>query len=102
LTLTINKWNGATVGGCAEQLLFGTSSSELTAAQIAEVQFANPTGSDPEAFAAMILSNGEIVPVAEPSTWLAGAAAAFTLLCYKRGQLFGLLHRCGLPGKPRG
>jgi autotransporter-associated beta strand protein len=83
-TLTIDDWNGSLSGGGAEELLFGTTSSGLTASQIAEIQFLNPAGLGPGTWGAKILATGEIVPVPEPSTWVAGGLALASLLFTQR------------------
>jgi autotransporter-associated beta strand protein len=54
--LSINNWNGALLGGGSEQVLFGSSSAALTAAQVGAIHFAGYNG-------ASILSTGEVVPV---------------------------------------
>src|SRR5260221_7580711 len=43
-TLVIANWNGNVSGGGAEQLRFGTDQSGLTASQLAQIQFSNPSG----------------------------------------------------------
>jgi hypothetical protein len=70
-----------------DQLIFGTTSSGLTASQIAEIQFLNPGGFSAGTYGAMILANGEIVPVPEPSTWVAGGLAFASLLYSQRRRL---------------
>jgi autotransporter-associated beta strand protein len=86
-TLTIHDWNGSLSGGGAEELLFGTSSSGLTASQIAEIQFLNPSGLGPGTWGAKILATGEIVPVPEPSTWAGGVLAVVSILSTQRRRL---------------
>lgn len=61
--LTVTNWNGSFTGGGAEQLIFGSNSSALTAAQVSQIRFANPPGFPVGTYAATILSSGEIVPL---------------------------------------
>jgi hypothetical protein len=60
-TLTITGWNGSPSGGGLHQIIFGNSSSALTAQQLSQIQFANPNGVNGVYFAT-ILPSGEIVP----------------------------------------
>jgi autotransporter-associated beta strand protein len=82
--LEIDNWSGSQSGGGVDQLIFGTDTSGLTAGQIAEIQFLNPGGFSAGTYGAMILSNGEIVPIPEPSTWAAGALALSSLVLIQR------------------
>jgi hypothetical protein len=66
--LLIYNWNGSANGGGPDQLIFGTSSSALTASQVAQIQFVNPTGFAPGTNSARILSTGEVVPDQGSST----------------------------------
>jgi hypothetical protein len=75
LKLQIDNWSGSVTGGGTEEILFGTTSGGLTASQIAEIIFHNPDGLAAGDYTAMILSTGELVPVPEPATWIAGALA---------------------------
>ncbi len=70
-TLTITGWNGSLTGGGAEQFLIGASG--LNASQLALIKFFNPAGLAPGIYDAMMLANGEIVPVPEPATIGLGA-----------------------------
>jgi len=81
-TLSIADWNGFSSGGGSDQVFFGTTSSGLTLAQLADITFSNPTVNGVAksgVFSAVLLSNGEIVASAVPETstvsmLLAGAA----------------------------
>jgi hypothetical protein len=64
--LTVYNWNGSTNGGGTDQLIFGTSSSALTAAQVKQISFVNPGGFSTGTYPARILSTGEVVPVSLP------------------------------------
>jgi hypothetical protein len=68
--LTIFDWSGSLTGGGSQQILFGTSASGLTAQQLSQVQFRNPTGLPTGTYAARILSTGEVVP--DPNSSSAG------------------------------
>lgn len=70
-TLTINGWNGNLTGGGSTQLLLGASG--LNASQLALIKFFNPAGLAPGIYDAVMLANGEIVPVPEPATIGLGA-----------------------------
>ena len=61
--LFIANWSGSLFGGGAQQIIFGSSSTALTAAQLAQIQFQNPAGLAAGTYPARILSNGEVVPV---------------------------------------
>ena len=52
-------------------MYFGTDSSGLTAAQLSQIEFYSGVGTG-DLGSASILANGEIVPVPEPATCLAG------------------------------
>jgi autotransporter-associated beta strand protein len=84
--LEIDNWSGSTSGGGTDQLIFGTTSSGLTASQIAEVQFLNPNGFAAGTYGATILGNGELVPTAipEPGTWVTGGLTLAGLVCWQR------------------
>jgi hypothetical protein len=61
--LTINNWNGSITGGGTEQVVFGASSSGLSAGQVSQVRFANPPGFPVGTYPATILASGEVVPL---------------------------------------
>ena len=65
--LTVFNWNGSTNGGGTDQLVFGTSSSALTASQVAQIYFVHPAGFAPGTNPARILSSGEVVPMPRPT-----------------------------------
>src|SRR5205823_5332428 len=79
--LNIYNWTGTpTTGGGAEEILFGTSLTGLSAIQLAQIQFYSDSGVTAFVPGAVILSTGEIIPISaipvpEPSTWLAGTLA---------------------------
>ena len=72
-TLTITNWTGSLGGGGADQIIFRSSDTSLTAAQVAQIRFLNPAGLPAGTHAARILASGEIVPVPEPSTIIIGS-----------------------------
>lgn len=65
--LIVYNWSGSTKGGGTDQLIFGASSSALTAGQVAQIRFVNPGGLPSGTYPARILSTGEVVPVPLPS-----------------------------------
>ena len=86
--LMVTNWSGSFSGGGAEQLVFGSASSALTAAQVNQVRFANPPGFSAGTYAATILSTGEVVPLTVPpgitaqptnTAVIAGNNASFTV-----------------------
>lgn len=79
--LTITDWSGLVIGGGTDQIFFGSSASGLTSAQLSEIQFDLGGG---VFSAAMLLSNGELVPVPEPGTWAAGLLTAAALVYTQR------------------
>ncbi len=60
--LTIRNWTGSAEGGGNDRVFFGNNSTGLTASQLAQIVFEDPTGSPKGKFPARILANGEIVP----------------------------------------
>ncbi len=60
--LYITNWNGSASGGGATQLYFGSNSSGLTSAQLAQTIFANPGGLPAGNYSGKLLSTGELVP----------------------------------------
>jgi fibronectin-binding autotransporter adhesin len=84
--LSILDWSGTlTTGGGSEQLLFGTNTTGITAAQLLDIQFVNPSGMAVGTYNAAFATDGtgEIVPgltvVPEPSTWAIAALAMLML-----------------------
>jgi autotransporter-associated beta strand protein len=83
-TLDIYNWTGVPVtGNGIDQLFVGTDNTGLTASQLAEVQFFSGNGTGSYGMGALILSDGEIVAIPEPGTWL---AAALTLVAVSYTQ----------------
>jgi hypothetical protein len=75
-TLSIYNWNGQpATGGGSEQILFGTDATGLSPSQLAMIQFYSGTGTGAFTPGAVLLADGEIVPVPEPSTWIGAALA---------------------------
>ena len=86
--LTVTNWSGSIIGGGAEQVVFGSSSSGLSASQVSQVRFANPPGFPAGSYAAAMLASGEVVPLTsapgittQPTNAmvLAGNNASFTV-----------------------
>ena len=94
-TLSIVNWSGTPItGGGAEELLFGTNATSITAAQLLEIQFIDPAGYAPGTYTATFatLNPGEIVPLApvpEPSTDVAAVLAVAALLVTQRRHFKG-------------
>ena len=91
-TLTITNWNGSITGGGAEQVVFGSTSSGLSAGQVSQIRFANPPGFPTGSYAATILSTGELVPltaapsiILQPQSQVAVAGNAVTFTCSATG-----------------
>ena len=61
--LNISNWNGSINGGGAEQVIFGSDASGLSAGQVAQIRFVNPQGFPAGAYSAVILTTGEVVPL---------------------------------------
>jgi hypothetical protein len=64
--ITVFNWNGSTNGGGTDQLIFGASSSALTASQLTQIRFVNPDGFSSGTYPSRILSTGEVVPMPLP------------------------------------
>jgi fibronectin-binding autotransporter adhesin len=94
-TLSIYNWSGTPfTGGGTDQLYFGNDSTGLTGSQLADIVFYSDAGSTLYGGGtATILSNGEVVPVPEPSTWGASALALGVLLISQRKRIRSLLAR---------
>ncbi len=85
--LSITNWSGSTSGGGTDVIRFGNNTSALTTTQLNQIRFVNPVGFNPGIYNAIILSNGEIVPVVpEPSTIIFGGLLVAVGLCdlYRR------------------
>ncbi|MEP6809954.1 MAG: autotransporter-associated beta strand repeat-containing protein [Chthoniobacterales bacterium] len=92
-TLSIYNWSGSTSGGGTEQLLFGTddSSTSLSQMQLDMISFYSGSGTGflgTGGFAGV--GTGEIVPVPEPSTWVAGLLTVAALGYTQRRRLKNL------------
>jgi autotransporter-associated beta strand protein len=96
--LEIDNWSGSQSGGGTDQLVFGADSTGLTASQVAEIQFLNPNGFSAGMYGAVILGTGEIVPVPEPGTSVAGTLALGALLFVQRRRVAQLLKRAAIGG----
>ncbi|MGN6554297.1 MAG: hypothetical protein ACTHLW_11325, partial [Verrucomicrobiota bacterium] len=66
-TLSVMNWQGSTNGGGSDRLIFGTSASGLTAAQLSRIQFVNPGGFPVGRYPARMLGTGEVVPAPLPT-----------------------------------
>ena len=82
-TLTIKGWDGSLAGGGAEQVLFGSSASGLTPAQVSQIFFLDPLGAPAGTYGASILSSGEVVPLV-PEPAILGMVAMSSLLVLRR------------------
>lgn len=89
-TLKIYDYSGIPItGGGAEQILFGGSNTGLTASQLLQVSFYSDQGNTIISSGALILADGEIVPVAvpEPGTWVAAALSLGAIALMQRRRL---------------
>lgn len=92
-TLSIYDWTGTpTIGGGAEQLLFGGDLTGLSATQLLQVSFYSDSGSTLLSNTALILADGEIIPgpmapVPEPATWIAGGLM-LVVVAYSQSRTF--------------
>jgi hypothetical protein len=66
--LIITNWSGLPSGGGNDQLYFGADSTGLTASQLSQIQFINPSGLPLGTYPAIILDTGEVVP--DAPQWL--------------------------------
>jgi autotransporter-associated beta strand protein len=91
-TLSIWNWSGTTItGGGTDQLYFGNTIAGLTPAQLLEFQFYSDNGQTAFTPGGVILNTGEIVPVPETSTWVAGALALLAIGYTQRKKLSRLV-----------
>jgi len=78
-SLTINGWYGIpNTSGTANQIYFGNNASGLTSAQLSQISFNGFAGG------AMLLTSGELVPMAVPETGTVVAAILLVLLVLHR------------------
>lgn len=88
--LSIYNWTGSVNGGGTDQLYFGNTSSGLNTSQLDSITFFSDSGTTSLGTAG-ILSTGEVVPVPEPSTYVAGMLAVCAAAWSQRRRLRGLL-----------
>ena len=80
--LQVWNWSGnVAVGGGTDQLFFGNTSSGLTLAQASQVEFFSDGGTT-SLGTGILLPTGELVPVPEPSAWL--AVGGIALIIFQR------------------
>ena len=69
-TITINNWLGTSAGGTGPRIYIGSSTTDLTATQLAKITFTNyPSG-------AALLATGELVPASNITTYYSKSATA--------------------------
>ena len=92
-TLSILNWSGTLlIGGGVDSIYFGTNTSGLTETQLSQVSFYSDSGTTFLGIAGFASSmNGELVPVPEPGTWLAGLLALGAIGFSRRRQIRKLL-----------
>src|SRR4029077_8930604 len=80
-TLHVYDYSGTPfTGNGADQLYFGNNTSGLTAGQLLQINFYSDAGTTFLGFGGWGTdSDGEVVPVPEPSTWIGGALAVATV-----------------------
>ena len=83
-TLSIYNWSGLPlVGDGTDQIFFGTDSTGLTQSQLNSIRFYSDNGTTFLGTAGFAIdglgSDGEIVPIPEPSTWIGGSLAVAAL-----------------------
>jgi MYXO-CTERM domain-containing protein len=92
-TLSIHNWTGTVgVGNGTDQLYFGSDATGLTGTQLGQILFFSDDGTNLLG-SGLILSDGEVVPVPEPSTWAAAALAFGAIAFLQRRRFRGLLAR---------
>ena len=93
-TLTILNWTGTPLtGGGTDQLFFGTDSSGLTETQLSQIAFYSDEG-DTFLGVGSYVGDGEVAPVPEPGTWLAGALVFAAVGFSQRRRMQKLLAAC--------
>ena len=76
-TLKIYNWSGTPwTGGGTDELFFGNDALGLNATQLLEIQFYSGNGTGAYAAGALILANGEVVPVPGSSNLCSGGACS--------------------------
>jgi fibronectin-binding autotransporter adhesin len=87
-SLDIWDWTGTPLtGGGTDQLYFGSDATGLTASQLLEIHFYSGAGTGLYGGPTLILLDGEVVPVPEPSTWVAAGLAFVALAFTQRRRL---------------
>ena len=66
--LTVSNWIGGPFGGGMHQVRFGETGDGLSAQQLSQIRFRNPSGHFPGLYPAKIVPDGEIVPDVLPPT----------------------------------
>gem|GEM_PF-2560618 len=77
--LVVENWSGERSGGGIDQIYFGDNADGLTSDQVTRIIFKNPNGFKEGYYGALLLENGELVPVPEPAT-IIGASALLALI----------------------
>jgi fibronectin-binding autotransporter adhesin len=84
-SLDIWNWTGTPLtGGGTDRLYFGNDATGLTASQLLEIHFYTGAGTGLYGDPTLILADGEVVPVPEPSTWIGSALACAGLVFMQR------------------
>ncbi|MEA3188133.1 MAG: hypothetical protein QOD99_1963 [Chthoniobacter sp.] len=92
-TLSVYNWSGNPgYGGGSDRLFFGNTSTGLTSSQLGEIVFYSGAGSGLLGSARM-LGTGEVVPVPEPTTILAGIGMAGFVGWRERRRFASLFRR---------
>jgi type VI secretion system secreted protein VgrG len=87
-SLTVLNWSGTPfASGGTDQLFFGTDSSGLTDTQLAQIAFYSDSGDTFLGSAGYAGENGEISPIPEPATWLAGTLVFGAVAFSQRRQM---------------
>jgi autotransporter-associated beta strand protein len=86
MLLKIYDWTGNGSGGGTDQIFFGNDGGGLSSGQLGQIAFYSDSGSTLLGMAT-ILSDGEIVPVPEPSTIIASIMIAAGLLYGERRRV---------------
>ena len=92
-TLRILNWSGSLGGNGTDQVYFGTDATGLGSTQLDQISFYSDAAGLNFLGTATILSDGEVVPMPEPSTWIGAGLALIGAGFMHRRRLARMISR---------
>ncbi len=85
---------GVNGGGGRDQIYFGNGNTGLTTTQLQQIKFINPEGYAPGTYAAIILADGEIVPLVPEAETVVSLVLLIGLFAYRqRRKIFSYIFK---------